>query len=328
MDHGLLLTSVHSADSDPRTQVAEHRDLLATARELGFEVVIAGQHYAAPALRYLQPVPWLASLAAEAAPMRVATGIVLLPLQHPLAMAEETATLDVLSDGRFIFGVGIGYAAKEFAAFGIDRTTRTGRFEEAIDLIRRLWAGDSVDHDGRFFRLDGVQASTRPLQPGGPPVWVGAQAEPSVRRAARLGDAWYCPPFPTHRHLAELHGHYVDECARVGREVPTEFPVRRELVIADTRAEARRLVESAARGRYETYADWGLDLGDGLSGAQWRDTRFLLGDPATIAEQLATLAEEVRMSHLVLKVQWPGWGHREARRQLERYGEDVLPLLA
>ena len=325
---GLLLTSVHSADDPPERQISEHRELISVAKAHDFDLIVAGQHFAAPALRYLQPIPYLASLAAEAAPMRVATGIILVPLQHPVALAESVATLDVVSGGRAVFGVGLGYADKEFEVFGVDRRTRARRFEESLGLIRRLWAGESVTHSGEFYLLQDVRSSVLPVQRPGPPVWVGAQVEASVRRAARLGDAWYCPPFPTHRELFGLREAYEDELARLGREVPVEFPLRREIVVADTVAEARDAVVKLAAGRYQTYADWGLDLGSGFAnGDDWLGSRYVVGDPEAVAEQLHRIVTETAASHLVVKAQWPGQPHREAMRQLERIGGEVLPLL-
>jgi probable F420-dependent oxidoreductase len=323
---GLLLTSVHDVSVPPEVQVREHRELIRAARELGFDLVVAGQHFAGPALRYLQPIPYLASLAAEAAPMRIATGIILVPLHHPVALAEEIATLDVVSEGRLVFGVGIGYAPKEFEVFGIDRRTRTRRFEESLEVIRRLWTGEAVDHNGEFFQLDDVRTSTLPVQRPGPPIWIGAQAEASVRRAARIGDAWYCPPFPTHDEFLALRRSYDEECESLGRPVPTTFAARRELFVASSEAEARRMVDAGARSRYATYASWGLDVGDGLDG-DWRRTRFVLGDGAQVAERLRWLIDEARVTELVIKPQWPGLEHRDAMQQLERFGTEVLPLL-
>jgi alkanesulfonate monooxygenase SsuD/methylene tetrahydromethanopterin reductase-like flavin-dependent oxidoreductase (luciferase family) len=259
--------------------------------------------------------------------MRVATGIILLPLTHPLRVAEEIATLDALTDGRVIMGLGIGYAQSEFDAFGVDRSTRTARFEESVELIKALWTGEPVTHDGEFFRLDQVATSTLPVQSPHPPIWIGAQAEVSVRRAARLADAWYVPPFPTHRELLALYEVYLEERAATGRSGPAAIPVRRELFLADTVAEAEAAVAAGASSRYGTYSAWGLDLDDGLGQDRWLDNRFLLGDGATVAEGIARLASEVEHSEFVYKPQWPGQDHARAMSQLERFGTEVVPLL-
>jgi alkanesulfonate monooxygenase SsuD/methylene tetrahydromethanopterin reductase-like flavin-dependent oxidoreductase (luciferase family) len=257
----------------------------------------------------------------------VATGIILLPLHHPLHVAEEVATMDAVTGGRVIMGLGIGYSQAEFDAFGIDRNTRTQRFEESIEIIRALWSGEPVSHHGEFYRLDEVQTSTLPVQDPHPPIWIGAQADASVRRAARFADAWYVPPFPTHRELIELYVAYLEERAAHGDRASTAIPVRRELYIADTVAEAEAAVAGGAASRYGTYNAWGLDLDDGLGHDSWLDNRFLLGDPATIAEALGHLMSRVEHSHFIYKPQWPGQDHATAMAQLERFGTEVMPLV-
>jgi len=325
---GLLLTSVHDRSVPPSKQIAEHRELISMAHQLGFDLVVAGQHFGAPTLRYLQPVPYLATIAAQFPDMRVATGIILLPLHHPLTVAEEVATLDAVTGGRVVMGLGIGYSQDEFDAFGIDRTTRTDRFEESIEIIRALWSGEAVTHHGEFFQLDDVQTSTLPVQEPHPPIWIGAQAERSVRRAARFADAWYVPPFPTHRELIELYANYLEEREAHGRRAKTAIPVRRELYLANTVAEAEAAVSAGASSRYETYSSWGLDLDNGLGKDQWLDNRFVLGDAETVAESLSYLMGEVEHSDFIYKPQWPGQDHSQTMAQLEMFGTKVVPLLS
>ncbi len=327
VSYGLLLTSVHDRSVPARQQIDEHHELISLAVELGFDLVVAGQHFAAPALRYLQPIPYLTSIAIQFPTVHVATGIILLPLHHPLHVAEEVATMDAVTDGRVIMGLGIGYLQDEFDAFGIDRSTRTERFEESIEIIRALWSGEPLTHRGSFFDLDNVETSTLPVQDPHPPIWIGAQAEVSVRRAARLADAWYVPPFPTHRELVSLYDAYLDERAAHGNRAQAAIPVRREIFIADSPAAAQAAVSAGASSRYDTYSSWGLDLDDGLGQDSWLDNRFVLGDPTTVAEGLHRLMGEVEHSHFVYKPQWPGQDHLATMAQLERFGTEVIPLL-
>lgn len=327
MRFGLLLTSVHDRSVPVARQIGEHRELIGAAVELGFDLVVAGQHYAAPALRYLQPVPYLTSIAMQFPTVQVATGIILLPLHHPLHVAEDVATMDAVTGGRVVMGLGIGYSQAEFDAFGVERSTRAQRFEESVDIIRALWSGEPVTHHGAFHHLDEVSTSVLPVQDPHPPIWIGAQADASVRRAARFADAWYVPPFPTHRELIALYGTYLEARAEQGGRAATAIPVRREVFIADSPAEAEAAVAAGASSRYGTYNAWGLDLDTGLGADSWLDDRFVLGDPATVAEGLAYLMGEVEHSHFVYKPQWPGQDHRQAMAQLERFGTEVMPLL-
>ena len=325
---GLLLTSVHDRSVPVDRQIAEHHELISVAVDHGFDLVVAGQHFAAPTLRYLQPIPYLTSIAMQFPTVEVATGILLLPLHHPLTIAEEVATMDAVTGGRVIMGVGIGYSQDEFDAFGVDRTTRTARFEESVEIIRALWAGQPLNHHGRFYQLDDVELSTLPVQQPHPPIWVGAQVEASVRRAARVGDAWYAAPFPTHRQLVDLYQAFLEERAAHGHRALTAIPVRREVYIADNPAEAEAAVSSGAASRYGTYRSWGLDVDDGLGHRDWLDDRFVLGNPSQVAEGLSYLMEQVEHSHFIYKPQWPGYDHAHAMAQLKRFGAEVVPLLS
>ena len=328
MRFGLLLTSVYDRSVPVNRQIAEHHELISVAVDHGFDLVVAGQHFAAPSLRYLQPIPYLTSIAMRFPTVRVATGILLLPLHHPVGVAEEVATMDAVTGGRVTMGVGIGYSQDEFDAFGIDRTTRTDRFEESVEIIRALWTGEPLTRHGRFFRLDNVELSTLPVQQPHPPIWVGAQVEASVRRAARIGDAWYAAPFPTHREFIDLYQAYREERAAYGNRALAAIPVRREVYIADNPAEAEAAVAAGASSRYGMYRTWGLDVDDGLGQSDWLDNRFVLGSPSDVAEGLSHLMDQVEHSHFVYKPQWPGHDHAHAMAQLERFGAEVIPLLS
>ena len=192
MRFGLLLTSVHDRSVPVRQQIAEHHELISVAVDHGFDLVVAGQHFAAPTLRYLQPIPYLTSIAMRFPSVEVATGILLLPLHHPLNIAEEVATMDAVTGGRAIMGLGIGYSQDEFDAFGIDRTTRTERFEESAEVIRALWTGQPLTHNGRFYHLDNVEvfhpprpAAASPNLGRSPGRGVGAASRPGGRRLVR-----------------------------------------------------------------------------------------------------------------------------------------------
>ena len=328
MRFGLLLTSVYDRSVPVNRQIAEHHELISVAVDHGFDLVVAGQHFAAPSLRYLQPIPYLTSIAMRFPTVRVATGILLLPLHHPVGVAEEVATMDAVTGGRVTMGVGIGYSQDELDAFGIDRTTRTDRFEESVEIIRALWTGEPLTRHGRFFRLDNVELSTLPVQQPHPPIWVGAQVEASVRRAARVGDAWYAAPFPTHREFIDLYQAYREERAAYANRALAAIPVRREVYIADNPAEAEAAVAAGASSRYGMYRTWGLDVDDGLGQSDWLDNRFVLGSPSDVAEGLSHLMDQVEHSHFVYKPQWPGHDHAHAMAQLERFGAEVIPLLS
>lgn len=333
----ILLDAVHDASTPPEQQLAEHRELLETAAQLGLDGIVCGQHFLGTEMRYYQPVPYLAHLAHFAPAMRIVLGIVLLPLLNPVQVAEDVATLDVVTGGRVTLGGGMGYSDRELHAFGIDRSERAARFEESLDLVKRLWSGEPVDHEGRFFQVDpGTRPSVLPLQRPRPPIWIGGQTRAAVRRAARLADAWYAPPFTTTAALRQLASTFAEERERNGLAPATEFPVRRELLVAATKEEARRGMDARSRARHEVYLRWGLadhgnlrDAGGSFAEQmeEEADGRFLLGPAEDCAAGLARLRDEVGMTHFVFKPQWLGLPHVEAMRQLEAFGTGVLPLV-
>jgi alkanesulfonate monooxygenase SsuD/methylene tetrahydromethanopterin reductase-like flavin-dependent oxidoreductase (luciferase family) len=332
MKFGILLTSIYDASVDPRRQVAEHEELVRTAEELGFDLMVCGQHFLGSELRYFQPVPWLTHMGGVAPTMQTATGIVLLSMVNPVEIAEQMATLDVLTDGRAIFGVGLGYSPHEFAAFGVEKGTKVARFEESLALVRRLWSGETVDFDGEFYSVHDARPSVQPVQAGGIPVWIGGQAAGAIKRAARLGDAWYTPPFPTHGELKGLRQLFLDTRAEAGLPLDGDFPVRRELLIAPSKAAGTEAALERYRARYETYKKWGLSgentpVDDGQELRADIENRFILGSAAECVDELGTLGEEIGMTHFIYKPHWPGLAHADAMAQLEEFGTKVLPEL-
>ena len=120
--------------------------------------------------------------------LRIATGLLPLPLYHPLRIAEDAASLDGLSDGRFELGVGLGSDPDAMARFGVDGEERAERFDEALELLQRAWTGQRLEFSGKHFRCDGMAVFPMPVQVGGPPLWVGASVPlgPATSRRARL----------------------------------------------------------------------------------------------------------------------------------------------
>src|SRR5438552_12636240 len=182
------------------------------AESAGFSSIWLGEHHNHPLL-YPAPLIGLAAVASRTRTIRLGTGVLLLPLHHPLAVAEEAAMVDVISGGRLILGIGAGYAPEEFAAFGVSLEERGSRLDEAVPLIQRLWSEERVTHEGRHYRITNATVSPRPVQRPRPPLWFAGWVEPAIRRAGRLGDAWLGGPSATLGELAN--------CVRLFREART-----------------------------------------------------------------------------------------------------------
>ena len=325
MRFGIFVSAQYPAEEDPAARFAEHLEQARFVRDAGFHSVFAGQHFLPAPFQMLQPVPLLARLAAETGEMRVGAGILLLPLLNPVEVAEQAATLDVVTGGRFVLGVGLGYRAEENAALGVpERRVRV--FREKLDVVRRLLEGEEVTADGHGYRLERARLAPRPVQSPRPPIWMAANGDAAVRRAARLADTWFVNP---HASLAEVRRQLSLFRAERGSE-PEELPMLREACLAPTDEEAIAVARPYLARKYEAYVDWGqsdvLPPTDTLR-QEWdalHAGRFLLGSPETVLAQVEAL-RALGITELVLRVQWPGMPHRAAMRTLDLLASDVLP---
>src|SRR5437773_7064110 len=163
MKFGIGLSVQHLPEDSQAARFQEHVEQVRLARAVGFTSVWASQHYLSDPFTYFQPIPTLARVAAEARGLTLGTGCLLLPLHHPVEIAEQLATLDVITGGRFVFGVGLGYRDVETRAMEHDPKARVGRLVEGLEVIERLWYGEPVTCEGMRFRVRGVRRYMRSL---------------------------------------------------------------------------------------------------------------------------------------------------------------------
>jgi alkanesulfonate monooxygenase SsuD/methylene tetrahydromethanopterin reductase-like flavin-dependent oxidoreductase (luciferase family) len=228
---GISLTSAHAA-GDPRIAARWMIERAAAARRAGLDSLFLGDHHATPE-PYYQNVPMLGRLLAEwgEAP---AGCLFLLPLWHPVLVAEQVGTLAAIARGPFILQCGLGYGEPQFRAMGVDIERRPSAFEESLDIVRRLLAGEVVSSAGRF-TLAEARVSPRPSEPV--EVWIGATAEPAIDRAARLGDGWLAAPGEVPDAARAAADLYRRRCQAYGR-TPAAVAIRRDIYVADSQADA------------------------------------------------------------------------------------------
>jgi alkanesulfonate monooxygenase SsuD/methylene tetrahydromethanopterin reductase-like flavin-dependent oxidoreductase (luciferase family) len=330
---GLMLVNQHPrADSLPG-RWSEVLDQVRLARDLGFDLIVFGQHYLVGEFAMLQPAVSVARAAAESGSMRIGVSIYLLPLLNPVAVAEETATLDVITGGRFIFGVGLGYRDVEDQAFGVQKGERVRRLRDHLRVIRQLWAGEPATLEAPYCRLDGVRIGLRPVQRPGPPVWMAANNDRAVERAAELADTWVINPHATLATVARQAGLYRAALARAGRPFPAELPMRRELFVAETSAKAIALARPYVEKKYEAYVAWGqhraLPADDDMTQAfeGLAQDRFILGDPARCAEEITRCASLTGATTMIFRVNFPGMPHEVVTGAMRLLAEQVRPRL-
>lgn len=191
----------------PEALYSEILDAVAETEALGFDGAWVPEHHLADDGYMSSPMVALAAIAARTSRMRLGSGIALAPLYEPLRFAEDCAVLDVLSGGRLAMGLAIGYRAREYAAHGLDFTKRGARFDEFLHVVRRLWDGETVDFEGKFFNLKG--ATCRPLSSRGQiPLYIGGFAPKAMERVAKYGDGYFgnADIWPLYRQKLEEQG--------------------------------------------------------------------------------------------------------------------------
>jgi alkanesulfonate monooxygenase SsuD/methylene tetrahydromethanopterin reductase-like flavin-dependent oxidoreductase (luciferase family) len=323
MKVGLLLAGQYLRDRSPVEQAEEMLAQVRLARDLGFDSVWMVHHYLIE-FQAFQPLPMLGRIAAESGTLELGTAIYVLPLQHPVEVAENFATLDALSGGRLIFGVGQGYREEEFRALGIPRAERAPRFEEGLRLVERLWTEDAVTFRGRYYQVERAALAMRPARRPRPPIWVGATYDAGIARAAGLGDAWLIGPGVERPTLRRQMALYRDAVTRLGRSLDREYPIFREVVVCPTAGEAHDAARRYLHTKYEAYFAWRYvrTTFDEVV----RDA-FVVGDPAGVIETLRGYEEELGITHLLARVQWPGVPQPFALRAIRLLGEAVMPAL-
>jgi probable F420-dependent oxidoreductase len=301
---------------------------------LGFDSIWMEEHHGVRDHYWPSPLVVLAGFATRTSRVLLGTDIAILPLYDPVRAAEDSALVDVISGGRLVFGVAMGYKPDEFALYRTPLEGRGRRFEEALTVIRALWTGDAVTHPGPHYPLTNARIEPKPVQKPHPPLWLGGWGELALRRAARLGDAWIPGPTANLQKLLDGKQRYARELAAAGRPAPTTWPLTRDTVIADTDA---RAIELAERHLLVNYRD---EYGGGkwkhpLIGAEDRTPvdrldalgadRFIVGGPERCVAQIRRFVEAFGTDHLIFRLYFPGMPHAHILRELELLAREVFP---
>jgi alkanesulfonate monooxygenase SsuD/methylene tetrahydromethanopterin reductase-like flavin-dependent oxidoreductase (luciferase family) len=331
---GLILTNQHPPGAPLVERFADAIEQVRLARDLGFDTLVFGQHFLLNEFQALQAAVAAARLAAETGAMRIGITIYLLPLLNPVAVAEEAASLDVITGGRFIFGIGLGYRDEEDQAFGLGPAERVPRLRAHLEVIKKLWAGEPVDFESPYCRLRRATTAIRPVQQPRPPIWVAANNDRAVERAAEIGDTWVINPHATLATVRRQLGIYRAALARQRKPFPAELPMLREVCVAESRAAALALARPSLEEKYRTYVRWGqhkaLPGDDDMTQAfdELLRDRFILGDPAQCADELQRCVDETGATTMILRVNWPGMPQAGILRGLRLLGEEVRPRIS
>jgi probable F420-dependent oxidoreductase len=303
------------------------------AEDLGFDSVWMEEHHSVTNHYWPSPLPVLAGFATRTSRMRLGTDILVAPFYHPVRLAEDTAMLDVMSGGRFVLGVAIGYKPDEFALYGVELEKRGARFEEQLAIMSGLWTQESVSFAGTYYRVDG-RLEPKPLTRPHPPVWIGGWGDITLRRAATLADNWVPGPTADLARLLAGKQRFIADRRAAGRtDALTEWPLTRDVIIADTDREARELAEKHIMISYrkEYAGGWRhpfIDASIATDLDALMKDRFLIGGPDQVVRALKPFVSEYGMTHLICRVFFPGMPHRHIMRELELIAKEVRPAFA
>jgi len=271
IDHGkeTLLPVAEAAERLGFDSVwAAHHVVLPYERESRYPYQRSGTEVAmTPGMQWLDPIVTLSAIAAVSERVRLGTSVFVLPYRDPVTLAAELAALDVLSEGRLVLGVGVGWMREEFEAIGIPAAERGARTDEHLQVMKTLWSEDPASFEGRFTRFENVVLATTPRTEGGPPIWIGGNTDAALRRALRFGSGWHgFEVFP--EEIADLRERLGRLAVEGGRD-PTELELsvarglmppgrEQESIIPDRRmlgGSAGSVVDELGR-----YADEGVEL--------------------------------------------------------------------
>ncbi len=279
------------------------------AEEVGYDSLWAGDH-----VSFHNPIVdvtvALSTFAARTERIAIGAGVVLLPLRHPCLVAKEFASLDFVSGGRLVLGIGVGgEGGRDFEAVQVDIHERGARTDEALCALRELFSGPEATFAGRFFRFAGVTIEPAPAQPAGPPLWVGGRSEAAVRRAGRLGDGWmpiWASPERFARGWADVRRH----AREAGRDPDRLAPaVVLPALVGDHSQRAKAQLAEHLGRRYDIRVEPRLV-----------DRYCLAGTAAECGERLRAYAE-AGVRHVIFNL---GVGPREFLPQCERLFTEVV----
>jgi alkanesulfonate monooxygenase SsuD/methylene tetrahydromethanopterin reductase-like flavin-dependent oxidoreductase (luciferase family) len=308
-------------------------EMLETARvaqEAGFEVIEIGQHYLAEPYSFLQTTPTMARVAAEVPGMEL-RAMYLMPLNHPMELAENVATLDILTDGHISVGAILGYREIENRGFGFPASERFGRFMEGFTILRQLLRHEEVNFIGKHYRIEGIRMTVPTVQQPHPPLLIGGNVDPAVIRAARIGDGWVVSTRATTTTLEGQAKLYRSALAEAGKS--SNIVVFREAFVADTHERAIEACRPFLGAKYESVARWGhqnvLPATDNLAVPfdQLVRNRFIIGNPEECGRQLLWYRDELGAACVSIRCQWPGIDFKTGLESIRRFGRDVLPWI-
>ncbi len=338
----------------PGKLVAEaYRDAVAEgelADELGFRALwLAELHFTRDFSVMPAPQMVAAAIAARTRTLRLGIGVHILPVHHPLRLAEEGAALDLLSNGRYDFGAGRGHPfTRVYEGFGIADAESRARFDECLAIVRRAWTEQSVTYRGKFFSFEDIEVVPKPLQKPHPPIYVGAVSPASFANAGDAGYNVICPaqvtPLPA---IKEMLATYREHLTRSAATAPTRVALLMPVFVGKTRALAESIPRASIMSYYEITGRLMARLVErkGLPeqfqaydqvGGVMKDLTYervlqdfaIFGEPAMVRDQMLKLRDELKLDEFIAWVNIGGLEHGHVCASMRLIAEQVMPQLS
>lgn len=329
---------IYSSIADPPagTNLADRVDEVVAeaklAESVGFDSCFFGEHHQDKDGFLPAPLIVSAAVAAQTTTLNLGTSVILLPLHHPVRLAEDVITLDIVSRGRFILGVGLGYQPVDFRTFDIAIEQRVSRFEEQVEIIRQCWSGERFDFSGEHFNLDDITIRPRPYSEPPPPLWIGASRVPGARRAGRIADGFVAGPSTDLAGTVALTDAYRRAAEAAGKQ--PVVCLMRDAWVAPTRAEAESVYGPEVIDAYKYYWRNGLNefrayaAESDINLANMAPDRLIIGEPAAVVDEFHRWQEATGADYFLLRLRHAHSGgppHARIMDAIRRFGEAVIP---
>ena len=329
---------IYSSIADPPAgenlaqRVAEVVAEARLAEAVGFDSCFFGEHHQDKDGFLPSPLIVAAAVAAQTTTLRLGTSVILLPLHHPVRLAEDVITLDIVSRGRFILGVGLGYQPVDFRTFDIPVGQRVSRFEESVEIIRQCWRGERFDFSGEHFELEDITIRPRPYSEPSPPLWIGASRIPGARRAGRIADGFVAGPSTDLESTVALTDAYRRAAEAAGR--PPVICLMRDAWVAPTRAEAEQVYGPEVMDAYKYYWRNGLNEfrryadESEINLANLGPDRLIIGEPQQVVDEFHRWQEATGADYFLLRLRHAHSGgppHARIMDAIRLFGAEVIP---
>lgn len=305
---------------------AECFEEIEESERLGFTGLWLSEHHFVDDGYLPSPLVVAAAIAARTRRLTIGTNVLLLPMHHPLRVAEDAAVVQLISGGRFVLGVGQGYVQHEFEALGFDRKYRPSLLEEGIEVIKHAWDDGRTGYKGKRWRFDDLPFEPRPEKR--PPIYVGAFADPAIDRAVRLADGFLASTGGG--ALADTYRRVREALGRHGRD-DEDFPFVASGVVYVHEDPERALADVAPAISYQRsrYAEWGTDRDrprpEPIRPEDLPWERYLVGSPDEVADGLIRLHQEAPYDHYCYWGRLPGITHEQALANARLFASEVIP---